>query len=54
MVISDVLGNPIMANHIFKAIQERFGVPVKESEMFAKNPLMMLSDWGLFVAQAQR
>jgi hypothetical protein len=54
MVISDVLDNPIMANHIFKAIQERFGVPVKESEMFAKNPLMMLSDWGLFVAQAQR
>jgi hypothetical protein len=54
MIISDVLGNPIMANHIFKAIQERFGVPVKESEMFAKNPLMMLSDWGLFVAQAQR
>jgi hypothetical protein len=54
MIISEVLNNPIMANHIFKAIQERFGVPVKESEMFAKNPLMMLSDWGLFVAQAQR
>jgi hypothetical protein len=54
MIISDVLSNPIMANHIFKAIQERFGVPVKESELFARNPLMMLSDWGLFVAQAQR
>jgi hypothetical protein len=54
MVISDVLANPIMADYIFKAIKERFGVPTAESKMFAQNPLMMLSDWAMFVAQAQR
>jgi hypothetical protein len=54
MVINEVLANPVMSGHIFKAIHERFGVPQAESKMFAKNPLMMLSDWALFVAQSQR
>jgi hypothetical protein len=54
MVIGDVLKNPVMAGYIFQAIEERFGVPPAESKMFAKNPLMMLSDWALFVEQQAR
>lgn len=54
IVLSEVLRNAVLRQQVFGAIEQRFGIPARESAIFSKSHGLRLSDWAMFVEQQQR